>query len=718
MTANDFTGPTVFECYEEVAPHIPNIAAASDANRDSLGFLPRSVFEDFARRGGLFVLLTSDASSRHFAGHLLFQRQFPRASILQLYIAPECRGRGYARILCDRLAEALTSEGFLSIYAGVAEDLVEANSRWEALGFLVQRVRPGGATTGRTIVVRVRELPSPQLFPPRDLDPANPLGLKSPSTEIPLFLIDLNVLFDLGPRRQRNYEAIALFKAERLNFCRLAISDELLAELRSHSSGRTDPILDLASTFTTFPVSTEGDDDTVLKQLSAIVFGHKSKLSKNDNADLRHLRTAITNNLAGLITNDQKVLDAAGEIEKTFGIRVLSSDTFLRTETTGQLSTAFEADQGDLFLGEPLDSDTQDLRTLLTRNGVGPAEFTMGWMQLRSDREVATASVVRRGSQILGYMIWPALRQNRTTVVRAVLDEGAPDSRVVAHALLTQCLDILAGPGRLSSIHLKAPRRQTTLREIALGLGFCGDRDSPDLIKLSLGSVVFGKSWNDCRSSLATFASLKLDSEWPTFRQIDQQLAFIAPNGDRRHQPLEKLETFLSPALFCLPGRSSVITPIEYKYAQRLLGHSRQSRLLPESSSNLFTERHFISGRNPYGYLTRGTLVFFYESHPPRGKGELIALARVRRSYLKSAQSLETSDFARSVLTSETVAEIGSSEMKTVTVFDNLFPLPRPIPLDRLQSLGCGRPTDLITTRPINDTQLQTILAEAFQRAS
>lgn len=718
MTENDLEAPIVVESYEEIASNIQNIAAASDANRDSLGFFPRSVFEDFARRGGLFVLLTSGASVPCFAGYLLFQRQFPRASILQLYIAPEYRGRGYARVLCDRLAEVLTSEGFLSIYAGVAEDLTEANSRYEALGFLVQRVRPGGATTGRTIVVRVRELPSPQLFPPRDLDPANPLGLKSPSTEIPLFLIDLNVLFDLGPRRQRNDEAIALFKAERLNFCRLAISDELLAELRRHSSGKTDAILDLASTFTTFPVSAEGDDDTVLQQLSTVVFRQKGTLSKNDCADLRHLRTAITNNLAGLITNDQKVLEAAGEVEKAFGIQVLSSDTFLRTETAGELITAFEADQGSLFLGEPSDSDAQNLRVLLTKNGVAPAEFTMGWMHSRSDREVATASVVRRRSQILGYMIWPALPQNRATVVRAVLDEGVPDSRVVARALLMQCLDILAGPGRLSSIHLKIPSRQTTLREIALGLGFCADRGSPDLVKLSLGSVVFARNWSDCRSSLAEFGELKLDSEWPTFRQIDQQIAFIAPNGDRQHQSLEKLETYLSPALFCLPCRPTVITPIRYRYAQRLLGHSRQSTLLAESSSNLFSERHFISGRNPYRYLARGTLVLFYESHPPRGKGEVIAIARVRRSYLKSAQSLETSDFARSVLTSETVAEIGSSEMKTVTVFDNLFPLPHPIPLDRLQSLGCGRPTDLITTRPINDTQLQTILVEAFRRVT
>jgi hypothetical protein len=147
-----------------------------------------------------------------------------------------------------------------------------------------------------------------------------------------------------------------------------------------------------------------------------------------------------------------------------------------------------------------------------------------------------------------------------------------------------------------------------------------------------------------------------------------------------------------------------------------LLGHSPQATLLPEASSNLFNERHFISGRNPYRYLTRGTLVVFYETHPPRGKGELIAIARVRRSYLKSAQSLEESDFTRSVLTTETVGEIGTSDMKTVTVFDNLFPLPHPIPLERLQSLGCGRPNDLITTRPIDDTQLQAILAEAFRR--
>jgi hypothetical protein len=47
----------------------------------------------------------------------------------------------------------------------------------------------------------------------------------------------------------------------------------------------------------------------------------------------------------------------------------------------------------------------------------------------------------------------------------------------------SQCLEILAPPGQPSSIHLKMPSRQAILKEIALGLGFCADRDSHDLVK-------------------------------------------------------------------------------------------------------------------------------------------------------------------------------------------------------------------------------------------
>jgi GNAT superfamily N-acetyltransferase len=479
----------ILDRYERVAPFIQAANDASDNNRDFLGFLPRSLFDEYARRNDLFVLAAMDGADLKYAGHLLFDRKHPRTKVLQLFIASEYRGCKCARLLVEHLVKMLTREGFTSIYARVGEDMSEANERWGALGFRVQRTEPGGVTTGRMIVVRVRELESPQLFPTRVMDPADPLGIiRTPTTEVPLFLIDLNVLFDLSPQRKRHEEAILLFKAERADFCKLAISDELLAELaRSATPGRPDSMMDLARTFSTFPVSKAKPGDAVFDELHRLVFPQKTAggLIANDVSDLRHLITAIENGLAGLVTNDQASLRASASIEARFHIQVISPKAFMPPESVGLVATAFETSTANLALTPMAQSDEPEVRAL--------------------------------------------------------------------------------------------------------------------------------------------------------------------------------------------------------------------------------------SGSSNFQQLKRGTLILFYESKHPRSRGELVAIGRVRRSYLKEVSALDDSDLGQSVLTPDTLPEIGSATLKTVTVFDNLFRLPSPISLDRLQDLGCGRPNDLITTRPISDTQLQAILAEAFE---
>jgi hypothetical protein len=253
------------------------------------------------------------------------------------------------------------------------------------------------------------------------------------------------------------------------------------------------------------------------------------------------------------------------------------------------------------------------------------------------------------------------------------------------------------------------------LRDIARGVGFCGAEGTKDLIKLAFGRVLTKANWHRRRAELAEKSGFKMDSQFPSYRGMGQQVSYVTQDGILGFETLERIETLLSPVLFCLPGRPAVITPIRYKFADPLLGHSKQGTLLPVPTSNLFHDRHFISGPQSFNQLKRGALMFFYESKPPRGKGELVAIARVRRSYLKEIAELESRDLRQSVLSEDTVTDIGRADVKTVTVFDNLFPLPSPVSLDRLQQLGCGRPTDLITTHAISDTQLQTILAEAFK---
>jgi hypothetical protein len=176
---------------------------------------------------------------------------------------------------------------------------------------------------------------------------------------------------------------------------------------------------------------------------------------------------------------------------------------------------------------------------------------------------------------------------------------------------------------------------------------------------------------------------------------------------------LDLLETLLSPALLCLPERPAVITPIQRKFAQALLGDARQVELLPQATALTYRQRHYLSDPRTLSQFRRGTLILFYESGKQGGRGLLIAIARVRQAYLRHSTEL-ASELQQSVLSEDTVDEIGTSDTKAVVVFDNTFHLPSPVPLSTLQRLGCGRPNDLITTRAINDTQLQEILREAY----
>jgi hypothetical protein len=197
---------------------------------------------------------------------------------------------------------------------------------------------------------------------------------------------------------------------------------------------------------------------------------------------------------------------------------------------------------------------------------------------------------------------------------------------------------------------------------------------------------------------------------------MDQQIEIHCPDGNRRFVPLREVESGLSPALFCLPGRPAVITPIQRAFAEQLLEHLAQTSLLPRSRAAQFAERHYLSSERTLKFFNRGTLMLFYESGKGKGSASVVAMARVQRAYLKPQGVIDQADFDPSVLSPETLSSIGSSKAKTVTAFDNVIVLPRPVPLSSLQKIGCGEPTQLITTRPITTEQLNKILDEALSR--
>lgn len=706
----------VLEGHSEVAPFLDQVCRAADAHRSALGFFARSVYEEFARRDHLYVLVEQNKGASAYVGHLMFQRRFPRAHIVQMFTLPERRREGLATLLLAQLRDSLTKEGFTSIYARVAEDMPDANAFWKSQQFYIQRTEAGGSTKHRHILVRCHELSTLQLFPASGLKASNPLGVALPSPDTtPLYLLDLNVLYDIAPRRLRREEALSLFQAERMNLCQLAVSSEVSEELRRTAhAGRTDPMEAYVSLFSSLPFREDGASGNLVSELTRIVFPAKKCLQPRDTSDLRHLATAIQHRATGFITNDEALLEAANELQARYGIDVLSPSAFALDAYAQSSVTTFSAPQDvKLTIRELADTEEPMVRDLLLQMSIPAGEIARGWLPTGAQTKLAARYVVWNGPTLAGYVTWSGWSGADSIVIRAAVDEKSPSSAYTARLILTTAIESLAerGPKMLTIVF---PEQQATLRDLALGVGFRGDDGAQSLAKVLLGSAMTRGCWASLQAGLANKCGIKLPGSIPSYRAVDQRIEILTPDGNRNHIALDELETLLSPALFCLPGRPAVITPVQRRYSELLLKCTPQQPLLPESSSSLYQERHYLSGPNTFDSFKRGTLILFYESLKDKGRGELIAIARAREVYLRPSAALTSADFEQSVLSSETIAGIGNAEMKTVAVFDSVFALPNPVPLKRLKELDCGRPNDLITTHSITDAQLQKILEEAF----
>lgn len=703
--------------HEQTKPFLDLVRSAGDSDKVALGFLPASVYQEFARKDCLYVLIDQGADEPQYVGHLLFTQHYPAARVIQMHVDPRYRRQSLAAGLVEHFCEELTRIGFTSVYASVAEDLGDANEFWESQSFHVQAIRQGGQSRNRRILRRCRELDSPQLFPPSGIDQQNPLGLGVASTTSgSLFLLDLNVLFDVtGPRRERHDEAVSLFQAERLSICRLAVSNEARDELhRTASKGRVDPMEGFIDILPSFPLRKFGPTDRLLNDLAAVVFSGKKDLTENDKSDLRHLATAIEHELAGLITSDSSLLDAGRVIQAKYGIEVLSPDAF-KVEQTDQQVNAFESKGAvELSLNAVDDEDSREFHTFLRQRKINTTDVATQWLPTGANSRVASRLGVWAGSTPIGYITWSSTGSQGNVIARMAIDCESEVSDDAARILLTYLLEGLPalGPRR---VDLVMPPFQPVTRDIATGMGFRGEPNAAGLHKIVLGGVVTAKSWAGFRTRLQEKSAIKLPENIPDFQHPDQMIDVITPDGNRRFIPLDDLESLLSPALLCLPGRNAVMTPIQKAFSEPLLGHSPQSSLLPATRVSVFRDRHYISSGRTLPHFRRGTLIFFYESGAGGGRCAVVAVARVRQAYLRRSEDIGLQDLDQSVLNSESVESLVKAKTKTVTVFDNCFILPRHVSLETLRRLKCGSSTQLLTTNPITTSQAGEILREAFE---
>lgn len=715
MTTNE--GPIrVLTEPSSVSVFLGEVVQAADSDRDALGFFSRSVYADFCRKGQLFVARASGNTGEFYAGHLLFDLRFPKAHVRQIYVPKTHRGRNIGRTLLNALKSMLTEGQFISIHARVAEDLRNANMFWEAQGFYAQRVAVGGASRNRMIVVRAHELDTPQLFAASGICAADPLGLDSvEGAAKPLYLLDLNVLFDLGPRRPRHELAMSVFKAERMQACSLAVSSEIETELkRTARDGKTDPMLSFAGTLAKFSTPPEEEWARLSPMLAALVFPERhtsGSLSDNDRSDLMHLATAIHHGLPGLITSDGRILDRAPELRQRFGVDAISPELFQVEPDHTASPVVHEAHSADIIEVQAASpSDTVAIRRLLTALNIDTATQVNEWAATDAGSSACLRQVVRCNGEVAGYLVLPANIRGLEVRAYAAVAENQRGVHEIAQSLLRHVLSIVK-LSDVSRVRLSCPPRQASLREVAATFGYVASPSvSNDLQKIVAKGRLSERNWTVGRDSLAAVGKIGLPDTPPTFRHVDQQIPVIRPDGQRVLVPLFKLESLLAPMLLCLAGREGVMVPIRRQFEEHLLADSPQDSFLPRGKAQLAPSRHYLSDKKTLKNFARGDLIFFYEPLKNNGVGAVIAVGRVLRAYLRDESGMQADDLAPSVLNSSQLSIIGVSKTKTITVFDNVQRLPRPVPLHELRNMQCGEAHQLITSQRLSSEQVQAIL--------
>jgi GNAT superfamily N-acetyltransferase len=720
MTKADRPVCRVMIALGEVEKYLPDVIAAADSDKNALGFFPETVYRDFARKDLLLVAVINNADGDVYAGHLIFNAKPPTAHVRQVFVAGAYRKLGVGKVLLETLKAHLTQLQFISIHARVAEDLQAANIFWQKHGFYPQRVVPGGATKKRMIIVRAHELATPQLFSRSNISAADPLGLLVTDQDAkPIYLLDLNVLFDLNIRRPRNNIAVGLFRAERVQACSLAISSEISEELkRTAHEPKTDPMLGLAKTLPSFVLPETSSIASLTEELGAIVFRQRSqeaRLTANDLSDLRHLATAVYYRLPGLITNDASILGSANDLLRLYRIEVVSPEAF-QTERNDHHVHDAHATRAEQVLNveTPRSEDEPNIGRLLTRLGVNSGDQISKWAAVDGNNAVCSRSQIRHNLDTVGYVVWPHNPGALTINALIAVDESSSVAADAARLLLNQLHDAITN-GDIVKVRISTPPRQVVVRDIAVTLGYAQSSDRPgELQKIVVKKLIQSRDWPSAAVDVSDRCGVYLPQEAPAFRNIDQQVALRRPDGEQIHVSLFSLETLLSPALFCLGGRPGVLVPIARRFAEHLLQHATQGSLLPRARAQIFQQRHYISGPLTAKVFRRGDLMFFYESGKDGGASAVVAIARVLRTYKQAVIDFDVNDLSPSILTEELLKEIGASKTKTVTVFDNLITLSSPVDLSVLKRIGIGQPHQLITSRRLTLEKVRAILESSL----
>ena len=673
-----------------VLPYVPEVCQLADKHRVALGFLPKTVFREQASLGRLWISFDTQANA--LAGYLLFGGRYPNLKVTQLLVPQEYRQRGVAAMLVTSLKSFAEHHGYSTLSARVAKDL-PSNAFWAEQGLKVIRTVAGGKSSGRVINVRVWHVPGASLFwepPSSDEDVAFP---RSPQLDNALYVLDLNVFFDVVRRRIDRDAAQWVMSAAMAGRIHLAVAPEFSAELERHTpSFGEDPLLEFAKALPCLPDVNPTSLTSKADEIRPLVFDGPPKTGRrapNDDSDLAHLAYCVLHGAKGFLTRERRLLEASKRLRDRFGLEVASPTDLVESEFSPPIVDRIEFGDTEVTvstLDQTMESGVNMfLRSMLPNANVAEL-LARGTSHDARERLVATVDAdlvgvltVRRGA--VGSKTYHAV---------LVVDE---ESRAAAHAFdqLLEHLHAQLQFGEVQRIRIRTPIDSAGLIDTLRRRGYRRiDERSID------GTVVFGKlayvgvvpigSWSNFAERFKAASGMDVHFDHDKLNGLPFKL--LSTGSPERELSLFDFETLISPGIVGLPNRVGAIVPIRREYSRILMPEAvHQGQLFAGSVACVRIERVYFLSRNRTGLFPKDAIVVFYESSFGEGSGEAIGYGRVTYSgYLTVPEAI--SKLSRQGALSKERLEDMANETNRVTAFtfDSFQEFTRRIPMAVLEN--------------------------------
>lgn len=703
---------------DHVLIHIDQVRSFADTSKNELGFLPAKVYFEQANRGYLWVV--EDSRSSTVAGYLLFGGRYPGLKIFQLYVGERYRGKGVGEMLINELVNYGTQHFHQYISARVAVDLA-ANSFWNSQKFqIVSQVREEGR---RAINIRMREIEGSALFGTNSSRPTADLAfIGEPILRNSLYLLDLNVYFDVVKGREHEGDAQRIFSMAMSNSIRLAVTTEFTKELEQPENRRQiDPVLRLASTFPVLPDVPRKHLDPLRNELRRLVFPNRSetrKHSKQDHSDLTHLAIAI-HHKSGFITRENAILRKSEQLRKSYNIEVLSPSDFADpnysdSRPSTDVKTHTQTAIGHIQFEQLNEGERASVEKFLVKLGLKENQLMNSVAPGDSTRK-RNRIVAKYLGEICGYASWFE-NQTPDPTCHIYVDEASRAAELVIDNLL-QLIESGHTPEKFELISLRLSQAQPRTYETVLSRGFRKFPESSQsgtiLNKWSYGGLVNKSHWSRFREDFIRISGYLLPEQYPTYAELFYTGLFLrGPEGKTTTISLREFETMTSSILAC-EGRKYAIVPIREGYARQLFRDVHaQSELFATTEALLRPERAYFLQAGKDRVVAPDSVALFYVSGHKRGPKEVVGLARITYSETKPVEAAQISLVRQGVLEqTDLKARANSKGNITAITFDNFFELQQRVSFQQLKSIGCITGANLITAQSLSHKHFNRIVS-------